>query len=156
MSLANWKPWGSLFVFKACTHFEGLAVKVVMNNTQNSRLWVFSNCKKFVQLLFEDFEKVLPGFDQCLPEKRSVVPLLFSVEYYELSETIVKIVGEHYLWADLFHNQFCNGVTCYNGLYFKKPKYDHKFLPNSRHFEVLCHIYFRHLCGKYSVAKRKS
>jgi hypothetical protein len=39
---------------------------------------VYLTAKKLVYLIFVGFEKALPGFDQHIPTKCSVFPLLFS------------------------------------------------------------------------------
>jgi hypothetical protein len=57
-----------------------------------------------------DFEKTFPGFDQHLPAKCSVFPLLFGAEQYQSLEITLINVGQHYLTVDRFHIEFCNGV----------------------------------------------
>jgi hypothetical protein len=56
------------------------------------------------------FEKTLPGFDQQLPVKCSVFPLIFGAEHYQSLETALSNVGWQYLEVDIFHIEFCNEV----------------------------------------------
>jgi hypothetical protein len=53
----------------------------------------------------------LPGFDQHLPAKRSVFPLLFGAEHYQSLEIALTSVGPHYLKVVLLHIEFCNYVV---------------------------------------------
>jgi hypothetical protein len=53
----------------------------------------YLTAKKFIQLIFVGFEKTLPGFDQQLPAKCSVFPLLFGAEHYHSLETALPNVG---------------------------------------------------------------
>jgi hypothetical protein len=71
---------------------------------------VYLTTEKLVYLIFVGFEKTLPGFDQHLPVKCSVPPLLFGAEHYQSPKTALSSVGEHYLKVNLFHIEFCNGV----------------------------------------------
>jgi hypothetical protein len=48
---------------------------------------------KLVYLIFVGFEKTLPGFDEHLPAKCSVLPFLFGAEHYKSLETAVTNVG---------------------------------------------------------------
>jgi hypothetical protein len=57
------------------------------------------------------FEKMLPGFDQHLPAKCSVLPLLFGAEHYQSLEIALTDVGYHYLNVDLFLIEFCDDVA---------------------------------------------
>jgi hypothetical protein len=58
------------------------------------------------------FEKTFPGFDQHLPAKCSVFPVvLFVVEQYQSLEIALTNVGEHYLKVDLLHSEFCKDVA---------------------------------------------
>jgi hypothetical protein len=57
------------------------------------------------------FEKTLPGFDQHLPAKCSVFPLIFCAEHYQSLEIALTNVGWHYLKVDLFHIEFCNDAA---------------------------------------------
>jgi hypothetical protein len=59
-------------------------------------------------LVSPGFEKTLPGFDQRLPAKRSVFPLLFGPEHYQSLGIALSSVRQHYLKVDLFHIEFCN------------------------------------------------
>jgi hypothetical protein len=54
---------------------------------------VYLTAKKLVQLIFMGFEKTLPGFDQHLPAKCSVFPLLFGAEHYQSLEMSSTNVG---------------------------------------------------------------
>jgi hypothetical protein len=49
---------------------------------------------------------ILPGFDQHLPAKFSVFPLLSGSEHYQSLEIPLTNVGQHYLKLDLFHFDF--------------------------------------------------
>jgi hypothetical protein len=49
--------------------------------------------KKLVSLIFVDLEKTLSGFDQHLPSKCSVFPLLFGAGHYQSLETALTNVG---------------------------------------------------------------
>jgi hypothetical protein len=69
---------------------------------------VYLTAKKFTQFIFVGFEKTLPGFDQRLPAKCSVFPLLFGAEHYQSLETALINFGQHYLKVDL---EFCNDVA---------------------------------------------
>jgi hypothetical protein len=57
------------------------------------------------------FEKTLPGFDQHLPAKCSVFPLLVDAEHYQSLEIALTNVGYHFLKVDLFHIVFCKEVA---------------------------------------------
>jgi hypothetical protein len=56
-------------------------------------LVVYLTAKKPVQLIFVGFEKTLPGSDQQLPPKCSVLPLRFGAEHYQSLEIAVTNVG---------------------------------------------------------------
>jgi hypothetical protein len=47
---------------------------------------VYITAKKLVYLISVSFEKTLPGFNQKLPAKCSVFPLLFGTSLFALSE----------------------------------------------------------------------
>jgi hypothetical protein len=53
----------------------------------------------------------LTGFDQQLPAKCSVFPLLFCAEYNQSLEIALTIVEQHYLKVDLVNIEFCNDVA---------------------------------------------
>jgi hypothetical protein len=57
------------------------------------------------------FEKMLPGFDQHLPPKCSVLPLLFGSERCQPLEIALTNVGYHYLKVDLFLIDLCDYVA---------------------------------------------
>jgi hypothetical protein len=57
------------------------------------------------------FEKTLPGFDQHLPAKCLIFPLIFGAEHCLSLETGLIKVGEHYLKVGLFHIEFCNDIA---------------------------------------------
>jgi hypothetical protein len=48
---------------------------------------VYLTTKKHAQIIFVGCKKALPGFDQQLPAKCSVFPLLFGAEHYQSLET---------------------------------------------------------------------
>jgi hypothetical protein len=54
---------------------------------------VYITAKKFIWLIFMGFEKTLPGFDQHLPAKCWVFPLLFDAEHNQSLETALTNVG---------------------------------------------------------------
>jgi hypothetical protein len=51
------------------------------------------------------------AYDQHLPAKYSVFPLLFGAEHYQSLETALASVGYHYLKMDPFHIEFCNDIA---------------------------------------------
>jgi hypothetical protein len=54
---------------------------------------VYLTAEKLVKLIFVGFEKTLPGFDQQLPAKCSVFPLLFGAEHYHSLEIALSKIG---------------------------------------------------------------
>jgi hypothetical protein len=54
---------------------------------------IYLTAKKLVKLISLAFEKTLPGFDQQLPAKCSVIPSLFSAEHYQSLEIALTNVG---------------------------------------------------------------
>jgi hypothetical protein len=71
----------------------------------------YLTAKKLVYLIFVGFEKTVPGFDQRLPAKCSVFPLLFGAEHYPFLEIAVTDFRKQYLKVDLFYIEFCNNVA---------------------------------------------
>jgi hypothetical protein len=53
-------------------------------------------------LIFVASEKTLPGFDQQLPAKCSVIPLLFGAEHNQSLEIALTNDGQQYLKMDSF------------------------------------------------------
>jgi hypothetical protein len=72
---------------------------------------VYLITKMLVQLTCVGFEKTLPGFDQQLPAKCSVFPLLFRSEHYQPLEISLTNVGYHYVKVGIFHIECCNDVA---------------------------------------------
>jgi hypothetical protein len=63
----------------------------------------------------------LPGFDQHLPSKCSVFPLLFGAEHYQSLEIALTNVGLHYLKVDFSILSSVTTLRFDNGPCFEKP-----------------------------------